>query len=624
MLPDRKIAVKALVGVSGLLASAVVMSPTGASAARSLEPAGSAIVWGVTASTCDTPVSGSESGGPFAALVRSEQGEEALGVNADGLLTQPLNSFAGIAVPAALADQKVKAVSVAGRKAAAVTADGTAHIWGDTRGYQPGTFSPQALGAKAVDVSVGKSSAVVLLDDGTVGAITGSPYARVAGLENVAELVSDGTSGFLARIAGGGLRTFKFEGPAAVETSQSLPAAVRGDDLPDPIASFAPNSIAVTESGVVHSWTGTTADNVPEFDFEGKVIDVATLTQASTSSWRAVLTDQNEIAVWGTGDETAECVAALTELPEALKGRELTALLDGATTFSVIALEDVAPKSEPTISNLEPEVGDTLTGTPAKFSGNPVVTNRWLVNGEPIEGATGTTLKLTPDLEGKSITFQSIGTRGDEAPVFSSPSGATQLVKPFVVKDSVTRVAAASRYYGAGGAATVTVGNTFGRTVAGTVTLTGAGPAQTKPLVGGKATFALPRTLSPAGYTLSAAYSGSTELKPSSSTGRYTVVRAKSGRPAYKTTKTPTSKKSGKATVSVGTGSGLAKASGKVTVTLKKGSSSKKVSGSLSGGKRTVKLPKLKKGTWKVTVSYAGDRNYVAQKSKTYTLKVRK
>jgi len=93
---------------------------------------------------------------------------------------------------------------------------------------------------------------------------------------------------------------------------------------------------------------------------------------------------------------------------------------------------------------------------------------------------------------------------------------------------------------------------------------------------------------------------------------------------AYKLNTKPTSKRKGKATVVVGAPSGLSKPTGKVTLTLKKGKTVKVVSGNLSAGKRTLTLPKLPTGTWKLTVGYAGDAGYLGWTSKAYAFHITK
>ena len=58
--------------------------------------------------------------------------------------------------------------------------------------------------------------------------------------------------------------------------------------------------------------------------------------------------------------------------------------------------------------------------------------------------------------------------------------------------------------------------------------------------------------------------------------------------------------------MTITTPKGRAKASGKVTLKLKKGKTTKTITGTLKGGTVTVKVPKLARGTWKVTLSWAG------------------
>src|SRR5699024_9378795 len=76
-----------------------------------------------------------------------------------------------------------------------------------------------------------------------------------------------------------------------------------------------------------------------------------------------------------------------------------------------------------------PEVGKTLTGTPAEFSDSGAdVVNQWLADGEPIDGANGKKLTLTKQMLGKKITFKSTATRDGDEPV-SSVSEAVTVVE---------------------------------------------------------------------------------------------------------------------------------------------------------------------------------------------------
>ncbi|MET0931209.1 MAG: Ig-like domain repeat protein [Aeromicrobium sp.] len=99
------------------------------------------------------------------------------------------------------------------------------------------------------------------------------------------------------------------------------------------------------------------------------------------------------------------------------------------------------------------------------------------------------------------------------------------------------------------------------------------------------------------------------------------VVKAATAKPTVKVSKRPTSKKAGKATVTVKSSGSSAKPTGKVKITLTKGKTTKNMSVTLKNGKSTVKLPKLKKGTWKLKVTYAGSTTQRPSTSKTYTVK---
>ena len=101
------------------------------------------------------------------------------------------------------------------------------------------------------------------------------------------------------------------------------------------------------------------------------------------------------------------------------------------------------------------------------------------------------------------------------------------------------------------------------------------------------------------------------------------MAKAAPGKPTFKVKKTPTAKKGGTATVTVPTASGLAKAGGTAQLVLKKGKATKTVKVTIKAGDGTVKLPKLPKGTWSATVTYAGDTHYLTATSKAVKVKVK-
>lgn len=333
--------------------------------------------------------------------------------------------------------------------------------------------------------------------------------------------------------------------------------------------------------------------------------------------------DDSEIA----GADGATFTPTANELGKTLKVRVTATRGDqvvSATSNATAAVAEpgaaLEATSKPSIAGTA-KVGQTLTGKPAVFNDDAAtLKNQWLANGAPIAGAAGTSLKLAAAQVGKKITFRTTATLGTEtAESVSDPTAAVAAAKV----NAALRVSATSGQYGRSARVTVRV-SASGKSTSGTVTLRGAGATQRKSVSGGAATFVLPRSLAPRRYAISAAYSGNGAVNPRTATGRLAIAKGNTSKPTFKAKKKPTSKKKGKAVVAVKTPSGLVKASGKVTITLKKGKSTKKVKATVKKGKVTIKLPKLKKGTYKVKVVYNGNGYYKAAASKTYKLKVKK
>ncbi|KRB76886.1 hypothetical protein ASE01_08945 [Nocardioides sp. Root190] len=177
-------------------------------------------------------------------------------------------------------------------------------------------------------------------------------------------------------------------------------------------------------------------------------------------------------------------------------------------------------------------------------------------------------------------------------------------------------VANTTSSYGTAGRTTVLVTDEDGREATGNLTISGAGAAQTVKLKRGEATFTLPSTLAAKAYALTFSYGGNSQLTAAGTTATHTVAKAAT-RTTVKVATVPTSKKAGKVTVTTSP-----KASGKITIVLTKGSSRKTIISALpSAGTRSVAVPKLAKGTWKITVTYAGGANHKASTGTT-TVKV--
>lgn len=159
----------------------------------------------------------------------------------------------------------------------------------------------------------------------------------------------------------------------------------------------------------------------------------------------------------------------------------------------------------------------------------------------------------------------------------------------------------------------------------GKVTLkSGSTTLASRDLVDGKATLTISKTaLTPGSRTLTLSYAGDDHVNAGSTTKTYTVAKASPSRVTYRTVTKPTSRKTGRATVAVSVPSGLAKATGKVDLVIKRGSTTKRITGKvLRSGTVSITLPKLRKGTWKVTATYKGDVRYQAKSSAVATIKV--
>lgn len=205
---------------------------------------------------------------------------------------------------------------------------------------------------------------------------------------------------------------------------------------------------------------------------------------------------------------------------------------------------------------------------------------------------------------------------GTHASSTSSPVALT-VAKALTISQS----ASVATTYGRYGALKVKVTSPSGP-VSGAVTLTGVGPAQTRQLVAGSASFTIPRTLLVRKYSAKLVYAGNANQLGSQTQVTYTVAKIAPSKVAFKATKLPTSRTAGAAKVTVAVPSGLKVATGKVTVVLTKGTSTKTVTKALSSTGATVALPKLAKGTWKVVVKYTGDANYKAAASAAVTLRI--
>ncbi len=173
-----------------------------------------------------------------------------------------------------------------------------------------------------------------------------------------------------------------------------------------------------------------------------------------------------------------------------------------------------------------------------------------------------------------------------------------------------------------GKAATLTVDVDSTRLVdEGTVTLSGVGETLSAPVEDGTATFTLPATLPAGTRTGTLSFAQTTFFAPATASAKVTVTKATTTAPRIGITSAATTVRPGRVTVDLTAGG--AQPTGRVAVTLTKGTERRALTGTLVRGKATVAVPALSAGTWRATVSYAGDGTQSAATGTT-TFVVRK
>lgn len=279
----------------------------------------------------------------------------------------------------------------------------------------------------------------------------------------------------------------------------------------------------------------------------------------------------------------------------------------------------------PTISGI-PQIGRALVAEPTWYKPEEVGgMYRWYADDVPIPGAVEGSLFLDQALLGKVITHEGYARDSvDGSIVTSNRSNAIGPVTavPAFVK-TVPQVGVwGSGAYGSPSTVLVTVSSLARGNV--TVTLDGA-PLGVAKLVGGTAAFDLPAKTPVGRHALVASYAGSATHEAVATAGSFAVTKGAAKRPTFKATQRPTTKNKGRATISVPrTLNSLVKPTGKIRIRLKDNGVTKTINSRLAGGKRSIRLPKLGKGAWRVTVTYYGDANYSKGISRSYQLVVKK
>lgn len=208
-------------------------------------------------------------------------------------------------------------------------------------------------------------------------------------------------------------------------------------------------------------------------------------------------------------------------------------------------------------------------------------------------------------------------TTGDAATWGGSTTGTLTVAKA----SSPVTLSVPKGTYGASVTVKATVPGASG--ASGTVQLSGVGAQREATLVNGTATFVLPAATPAKSYPLTAAYVGDANHEAGSTTGTLVVARTTSRFTLVKVTKVPTRRAAGRASVRLATGTGV-KVTGRATLTLTRGKVVKRIAVNLRNGAAVVTLPKLAKGTWRATASWAGTTNVSRPANRVATFSVRR
>lgn len=350
--------------------------------------------------------------GPWTAA-RSGNADVQLAIRADGTLQQFGATAHMPELPSHVVGKQVRSADIFSfAKAAAVFEDGSMTVWGLPAGLLPGTFTPEDLvggeGEPSKGVQTAQAGAVNLtrLEDGRVSLYsptTGAPeivkdWDTDEILTGAVDVTVSGAFGFILCDDGSVIRV-----NAAGDLLALAPA-----NAEDPIVQIE-NTFGLRQSGQVVTWTNTVENSVVDLTSRTPAIAGNIVELAAAGGNVLVRSDQGNVEAWIAAN------GLLIDLPSDVQGRVLAVSGSNSAATNPFALivgdSDEIPglgvDANPIITGT-PQVAETLTGTPATFTGDPdSITNQWFADDDPIDGATGSTLLLTEAELGKVITFVS-------------------------------------------------------------------------------------------------------------------------------------------------------------------------------------------------------------------------
>ncbi|WP_110206561.1 RCC1 domain-containing protein [Nocardioides daejeonensis] len=296
-------------------------------------------------------------------------------------------------VPEELAGEKV--ISIAASSAyAALTESGKLIFWGNVA--SPSTDVGSTPVNELTQIALGQHHGVGLKADGTVvawGANADGQTDVPGDLDDVVKVVAGDEHSYALRadgtVVGWGRNQFQ---------QVTMPAAVGEPGSVVDIAARGAGGLALMSDGSLVSWgqqatVGFGAKyNLPPASLADKNV---TRIAASNTGANLAIDDTGAITTWGS--------TRPDDVPADLDGGTI-AEVAVSSQLAVAIQPAVMPITNSTVSGTAKQ-GQTLTGTPATFSGTPDgVSTEWLADGTSV--AEGTTLVLTAAHVGKKITFR--------------------------------------------------------------------------------------------------------------------------------------------------------------------------------------------------------------------------
>ncbi|UDY25189.1 glycosyl hydrolase [Nocardioides sp. Kera G14] len=426
--------------------------------------------------------------------------------------------------------------------------------------------------------------------------------------------------------------------------NSTILAVASGDAFPKAAsvwATSADGTVAVDAKGkisLVEEKAGSYAVTLSDGTTKTVTVDAMPDTVDLSDDWALSLESWGPDAEANTTDPTVSAKTTIDFADTGLKSwSELAATSDQLSTMGVDSMAKVSGIGTYSRSFTLPDTWTSADGATLNLAHGSDMITGVTVNGTTFDEINQFTDSVDIGSALKSgantITITEASTLANRASSAGAAYGLTGVsIVPNVsvpltdkAASATTLSAPAQVAFGQAARATVRVTGTDGAAATGGVELAIGDTTLTATLHGGKATFALPRTLRVGTATLTATYVGDDDVQSSTATARLVVVKA-SVKPSLTLTKKPTSKRTGSAIVKLRSAVGGPTApGGSVTVRFTKGKSKKSVTRTLVSGAAKVVVPKLAKGTWKVFVKYAGDTGYKPLgQTKVRTVKVTK